>query len=107
MSGYALAAGVRYFCSQLALQCSKDDSDEELLHAFLMRRDEGAFAVLVRRHGPMVLHVCRPTAAKAKLVRLSRSCKTATNLSSFRRKRKPTLRAGTKFTGFAKRSATS
>lgn len=29
-------------------------SDAELLTDFLMRRDEDAFAMLVRRHGPMV-----------------------------------------------------
>jgi RNA polymerase sigma factor (sigma-70 family) len=34
-------------------------TDGELLHAFARRRDEDAFAALVRRHGPMVLGVCR------------------------------------------------
>ncbi len=34
-------------------------SDEELLHAFTSRRDEAAFAVIVRRHGALVLGVCR------------------------------------------------
>jgi RNA polymerase sigma factor (sigma-70 family) len=43
----------------MAAQRGQDESDEQLLHAFLSRRDENAFAVLVRRHGPMVLHVCR------------------------------------------------
>jgi RNA polymerase sigma factor (sigma-70 family) len=33
--------------------------DRELLQLFLTRRDEAAFAVLVRRHGPMVLGLCR------------------------------------------------
>jgi RNA polymerase sigma factor (sigma-70 family) len=33
--------------------------DEELLERFLARRDEEAFAELVRRHGPMVLGACR------------------------------------------------
>ncbi|HLN26309.1 MAG TPA: sigma-70 family RNA polymerase sigma factor [Gemmataceae bacterium] len=36
-------------------------SDRELLHRFARRRDEAAFATLVRRHGPMVLQVCRRT----------------------------------------------
>jgi RNA polymerase sigma factor (sigma-70 family) len=33
--------------------------DRQLLEGFLVRRDEAAFAELVRRHGPMVLNVCR------------------------------------------------
>jgi RNA polymerase sigma-70 factor (ECF subfamily) len=34
-------------------------SDGELLEWFVQRHQEAAFAVLVRRHGPMVLSVCR------------------------------------------------
>ena len=34
-------------------------SDRELLELFLLSRDESAFEALVRRHGPMVLGVCR------------------------------------------------
>ncbi len=34
-------------------------SDAELLARFVAARDEAAFACLVRRHGPMVLGVCR------------------------------------------------
>jgi RNA polymerase sigma factor (sigma-70 family) len=34
-------------------------SDAALLEQFLSRRDEAAFATLVRRHGPMVQGVCR------------------------------------------------
>ncbi|HTU93073.1 MAG TPA: sigma-70 family RNA polymerase sigma factor [Gemmataceae bacterium] len=59
MSSSALAAGLRHLRRRLAAQQRCEDSDEQLLHAFTTRRDEAAFAVLVRRHGPMVLHVCR------------------------------------------------
>src|SRR5262245_22473753 len=43
------------------LAAPSDDtvSDRELLHRFAERRDEGAFTTLMRRHGPMVLRVCR------------------------------------------------
>src|SRR5262245_2228833 len=34
-------------------------SDGDCLRRFIDRRDEAAFATLVRRHGPMVLGVCR------------------------------------------------
>src|SRR5258705_13841589 len=36
-----------------------DASDGQLLDAFIARREEAAFELLVRRHGPMVLGVCR------------------------------------------------
>lgn len=34
-------------------------SDAELVHRFAATRDNAAFAILVRRHGPMVFGVCR------------------------------------------------
>jgi RNA polymerase sigma factor (sigma-70 family) len=34
-------------------------TDGELLECYIARRDEAAFGALVRRHGPMVLGVCR------------------------------------------------
>src|SRR5436190_2015036 len=39
--------------------CHEAAADGDLLEAFVRNRDEGAFAALVRRHGPMVLGVCR------------------------------------------------
>jgi RNA polymerase sigma factor (sigma-70 family) len=40
-------------------QDAVDQTDGQLLEQFLRQRDEAAFAVLVRRHGSMVLGVCR------------------------------------------------
>jgi RNA polymerase sigma factor (sigma-70 family) len=37
----------------------EDAPDQELLRRFLGERDEAAFETLLRRHGPMVLDVCR------------------------------------------------
>lgn len=59
MSSSALAAGIRHLRRKLAGQQLSQDSDEQLLHAFLTRHDDSAFAALMHRHGPMVLHVCR------------------------------------------------
>jgi RNA polymerase sigma factor (sigma-70 family) len=42
-----------------------EPGDPQLLERFLRRRDEAAFAALVRRHGPMVLAVCRRLLADA------------------------------------------
>ena len=39
--------------------CARHCTDQELLRRFLDQHDEPAFDALVRRHGPMVLDVCR------------------------------------------------
>jgi RNA polymerase sigma factor (sigma-70 family) len=36
-----------------------DADDQQLLRAFVARRDEAAFSALLRRYGGLVLHVCR------------------------------------------------
>src|SRR5579884_2665480 len=36
-----------------------EEADGQLLESFLARRDDEAIEVIVRRHGPMVLGVCR------------------------------------------------
>src|SRR5262245_8871025 len=38
---------------------AEQQSDGQLLERFLTAQDEGAFEGLLRRHGPMVLGVCR------------------------------------------------
>ncbi len=59
MSHSTLSAGIRHLRNKLAQQSRQEESDEQLLNAFTKNRDDNAFAVLVRRHGPMVLHACR------------------------------------------------
>ncbi len=44
---------------RLALQQNGGPTDGQLLEGFLTRRDVAAVAALVRRHGPMVMGVCR------------------------------------------------
>lgn len=43
----------------LARREGAEDTDGQLLERYLAQRDEGAFEILVRRHGSMVLGVCR------------------------------------------------
>ena len=42
-----------------AVQPLADGTDADLLGRFVQERDAAAFEALVRRHGPMVLGVCR------------------------------------------------
>lgn len=50
---------VRQLCSLALWQEFAGMSDAQLLESFLAYGDEAAFEALVRRHGPMVLSVCR------------------------------------------------
>jgi RNA polymerase sigma factor (sigma-70 family) len=50
---------LRHLHRLVAKQSTAHVLDEELVERFATRRDQVAFAALVRRHGPMVLSVCR------------------------------------------------
>jgi RNA polymerase sigma factor (sigma-70 family) len=50
---------LRHIRRAALLSAGEGMSDAQLLEAFLARHDDGAFAALLRRHGPMVLAVCR------------------------------------------------
>ncbi len=54
-----LAGGLIRHLRAAALCGDTGPPDRHLLEAFLSRGDEAAFAALVRRHGPLVLSVCR------------------------------------------------
>lgn len=54
-----LAPVIRYLRQVTNPAASGELPDAELLSRFVRHRDEAAFAALVRRHGPMVLAVCR------------------------------------------------
>ncbi|HKB40338.1 MAG TPA: sigma-70 family RNA polymerase sigma factor, partial [Gemmataceae bacterium] len=57
MNGTPARTVIRHLRSLTERQ--SDTSDEHLLLGYLGRRDEEAFAALVRRHGAMVFSVCR------------------------------------------------
>ncbi len=54
-----LATVVHHIRTLAGADGAAEASDGALLEQFLARRDEAAFADLVRRHGPMVLGLCR------------------------------------------------
>jgi RNA polymerase sigma factor (sigma-70 family) len=59
MASGQLSNVIRHLCGTTLLPDGGVLTDGQLLERFLSQRDEAAFAVLVRRHGPMVLGVCR------------------------------------------------
>jgi RNA polymerase sigma factor (sigma-70 family) len=50
---------LRHIRKVAAVQSPDELSDRQLLERFAADKSEAAFAMLVRRHGPMVLNVCR------------------------------------------------
>jgi RNA polymerase sigma factor (sigma-70 family) len=50
---------LRHLRQLIRARAAQDLTDGELLGQFIARRDEAAFALLVQRHGPMVLGACR------------------------------------------------
>src|SRR5437588_5105857 len=65
MTANRTSMGIAQFVRALGTQGCADQTDGQLLSQFLCRRDEAAFVALVRRHGPMVLGVCRRILANA------------------------------------------
>jgi RNA polymerase sigma-70 factor (ECF subfamily) len=53
-----MATGLAKILADLQ-QADRGLTDGQVLARFVAARDEAAFATLVRRHGPMVLGVCR------------------------------------------------
>ena len=50
---------VQFLRRVAAVQHARDLTDAQLLKRFADQREHAAFTVLVQRHGPMVLSVCR------------------------------------------------
>src|SRR5262249_7656690 len=59
MATTPLTTALHNLCSSLRCQDQASRSDGELLESFISRYDPDAFASLMKRHGPMVLGVCR------------------------------------------------
>src|SRR5262245_39872543 len=59
MDDGGIRAALRHLRTLAAVRTSAALSDGELLGRFVHAHDEAAFTVLLERHGPMVLRVCR------------------------------------------------
>jgi RNA polymerase sigma factor (sigma-70 family) len=59
MTNAPLGVVLRHIRTMVAVENLAAETDGQLLHRFTSSRDESAFASLLRRHGPMVLAVCR------------------------------------------------
>ncbi len=60
-----LGAVVRHIRNLAAVQKICEQTDGNLLRAFLSSNDQAAFGIVVRRHGPMVMRVCLRTLGNA------------------------------------------
>src|SRR5947209_1903847 len=59
MSSAQVGAVLQHIRKLAAVRKDLELPDHQLLDRFAQHRDEAAFAALLRRHGPMVLGVCR------------------------------------------------
>src|SRR5262245_35005700 len=59
MTNAPLGVVLQHIGRAAAAQNTHETTDPQMLQQFLAERDPDAFAALVRRHGPMVLRVCR------------------------------------------------
>src|SRR6516164_6800447 len=59
MTAQPLGVVLDYLCRSTATRGQGEWTDGQLLDHFTATGDEAAFEVLVRRHGPLVLSVCR------------------------------------------------
>src|SRR5437773_3323599 len=59
MASASLTNGLQQLRTIANARACEEASDRELLTRFLDQREEAAFVALLKRHGPMVLQVCR------------------------------------------------
>src|SRR5690349_10559909 len=59
MSATAMGGFLQRLKRGMAAETLGSLADQELLERFLASRDEGAYVALLRRHGPMILRICR------------------------------------------------
>jgi RNA polymerase sigma factor (sigma-70 family) len=59
MAGEQIGAVLRFIRRAAGARGRGEETDADLVDRFAARRDEAAFAALLRRHGPLVLGVCR------------------------------------------------
>jgi RNA polymerase sigma factor (sigma-70 family) len=59
MAGARIAEVLQYIRGLAGSDAAGELSDAELLRQFIARHDEAGFAILLQRHGPLVLEVCR------------------------------------------------